>query len=224
MLTILNLFGKSPFAPLQTHMVKVAQCVHLLPALFEALSKEDWEKVEEIAAKISEAEHEADLTKNDIRNHLPKSLYLAVDRSSLLEILSLQDNIADRAEDVAVLSTLKHLSGFDLLQEEFVPFLKMNVSAFDQTHRIIKELHELIESSFGGIEAEKVRILVEKVSVLEHEIDIMQRNLLKKLFKVEDLMTFSTFLLWQKIFAAISDISNLSEKLSYRVRMTLELK
>jgi uncharacterized protein Yka (UPF0111/DUF47 family) len=37
MLTILNLFGRSPFAPLESHMEKVSECVGMLKILFEAL-------------------------------------------------------------------------------------------------------------------------------------------------------------------------------------------
>jgi hypothetical protein len=37
-------------------------------------------------------------------------------------------------------------------------------------------------------------------------------------------MTYATFYLWQRIFEAISGISNLSENLANRVRMTLEIK
>src|SRR2546428_11702228 len=99
MLTIAKLFGKSPFAPLQTHMEKVSCCVSELPVLFQAMMDQDMEAIQQISDTISRLEHDADLTKNDIRNHLPKSLFLPVDRGSLLEILSLQDALADQAEE-----------------------------------------------------------------------------------------------------------------------------
>ena len=100
MLTILSLFGRSPFAPFQSHMESVSRCVHCLPPLCEAIEKKDYARVEQISEEISRLEHEADLIKNDIRNHLPKSLFLPIDRSNLLEILSIQDSIADKVEDV----------------------------------------------------------------------------------------------------------------------------
>src|ERR1700738_4264174 len=98
--TIVNLFGRSPFAPIESHMEKVTDCVHLLPEFFAALEAQNFGRMEEMMEKISSLEHQADLLKNDIRNHLPKSLFLPVDRMNLLEILSLQDRIADRVEDV----------------------------------------------------------------------------------------------------------------------------
>lgn len=223
MRSFLNLFGRSPFNPLQAHMEKVANCVQLLPELFDALKNQDKTLVDKLALEISTKEHEADVTKNDIRNHLPKDLYLPIDRSSLLEILSLQDSIADKVEDIAVLLTLKKVPVFEPFWGDFQIFLKKNIEAFEAVHDIIKEMHELIESSFGGIEAEKVMSMVDRVHFLEHEADVLQRKVLKDLFEHEEHLTLSTFHVWQRILEAVSAISNLSENLGYRIRMTLEL-
>lgn len=222
--TILSLFGRSPFAPLQSHMEKVACCVYMLPELFNALSNKDYKRVNEIADKISKLEHEADLTKNDIRNHLPKTLFLAIDRGHLLEILALQDHIADTAEDIAVLVTLKPLEFYPEVKADFQQFLDKNIEAYNSTQQIIKEMHELLESSFGGIEAQKVESMIADVAYKEHEADLIQRKLLKGLIKIESDMPYSSFYLWLKIFEAIAAIANLSENLANRIRMTLELK
>lgn len=224
MLSILNLFGRSPFALLQTHMEKVSSCVHSLIDLFAALKKGDQALIEKIANEIAEQEHAADIVKNDIRNHLPKSLFLAMDRTSLLNILSIQDSIADKAEDIAVLAALKPLTLLDTLREDFDAFLNKNIETFNQANAVIHELHELLESSFGGIEAEKVRSMIDSIASKEHEVDLIQRKLLKKFFNAEEHFTLSTFHIWQRIFESIGSISNLSEKLAYRLRTTLEIK
>lgn len=224
MLTILNLFGRSPFAPLRSHMETVARCVHKLPALFDALEMQNHALVEKIASEISDLEHQADLIKNDIRNHLPKSLYLPIDRTQLLEILAIQDHLADKAEDIAVLSTLKTIELFPSFKEEFKLFLSQNIQTFDGAELIVKELHELIETSFGGREAEKVRAMVEEVAYREHEVDLIQRQLLKIVFSSDNQMTFTSFYQWQKIIECVACLSNLAENLADRVRMTLDLK
>jgi len=222
--TILNLFGRSPFAPLESHMGKVANCVQMIPELFEALSKKDYDEVERITAKISELEHHADLTKNDIRNHLPKGLFLPIDRSHLLEILAIQDRIADAAEDVAILTTLKPLEMLPIFKNDFHEFLNKNLESFQSAQLIIKEMHDLLESSFGGIEAQKVKSMVDDVAFKEHEADLIQRKLLKNLFKTEDQMSYGSFSLWMRICEELGSISDLSENLANRVRMTLDLK
>ncbi len=222
--TILGIFGRSPFASLQSHMEIVDKCVQMLPSLFEAMKKKDYTQLENIAEKIYELEHHADITKNHIRSHLPKSIFLPIERQHLLDILSLQDDIADKAQDIGVLANLKHLEFLPTFQDDFDQFLIKNIQSFDGARQIIHEMHELLESSFGGLEAEKVRNMVDRVGYEEHEVDLIQRKLLKNLYKSENQMTYSTFYLWQKIFGAVAAISNLSEKLANRVRLTLELK
>ncbi|NGX36070.1 MAG: hypothetical protein K1000chlam1_00907, partial [Candidatus Anoxychlamydiales bacterium] len=59
MFSIAKLFGRSPFAPLQSHMDKVASCVLLLEKLFIALKEKKYEKIKEIGKAISKQEHEA---------------------------------------------------------------------------------------------------------------------------------------------------------------------
>lgn len=224
MYTILKLFGHSPFIPLHAHMDKIAACVHKLPELFDALKAGNQEDIKTIAEEISKLEHQADRTKNDIRNHLPKSLYLPIDRNQFLEILTLQDSIADAAEDIAVLTTLKEINLPENLNDIFAKFLIKNIETFDDARAIINELQDLIESSFGGSEAEKVRKMVDNVAFKEHEVDLIQREFLKNIFNMEKEMSYTTFYLWLRISESLGNISNLSEKLAWRIRRTLELK
>jgi len=224
MLTILSLFARSPFAPLESHIEIVSQCVHNYPKLFDAISKRDLNLANQIAEEIYSLEHHADMIKNDIRNHLPKTLILPIARHQILEILHVQDRIADHAQDGAIMAMLKPLQFFPSFEEQFLKFLAMNIETFDTAKKIIKEIHELVESSFGGIEAERVRRMVDYVAHQEHEVDLIQRNLLKTLFQAESEMSYGTFYQWQRVIESVSSFSNLSENLAYRVRMTLELK
>jgi predicted phosphate transport protein (TIGR00153 family) len=219
-----NLFAKSPFAPLQSHMEKVTACVNKLEDLFKAYNDKDFEKMDEISQELSQLEHAADLTKNEIRNHLPKGLFLAVNRGDLLEILSLQDRLADRAEDIGVLMTLKKLEPLKGVRKDFKAFLDKNLEAVRYAHKIIQEIDELLETSFGGKEAEKVRSMVEEVAYMEHEADILQRNLLKKLYNTDEDIPYTSFTLWINVLQAIASLGNNSEKMANRVRMLLDIR
>ena len=224
MLTIARLFGKSPFAPLQTHMQKVASCIDKLSTIFDKLPTISLDQIEAFVNELAKLEHEADLTKNDIRNHLPKSLFLPIDRSQFLEILTLQDSIADKTEDVGLLLHLIQLEFFDHMLEDIKIFYKKNVEVFEFSRKIIQEIDELLESSFGGIEAEKVKTMVEITASKEHDADRMQRTLTKKLFASSSQLSTPAFYQWVKLIEEIGLISSLSEKLANRIRMILELK
>jgi len=60
--------------------------------------------------RIFEREAEADRIKNELRLHLPKSLFMPVDRRDLLEVLHLQDTIANTAQDIAGLLVERQMS------------------------------------------------------------------------------------------------------------------
>lgn len=224
MQTLARLFGRSPFAPLKAHMAKVAECVGQVEYLFKALEKKEYSQVKAIAKEISKLEHAADLTKNDIRNNLPSGIFLPIAKASLLEILALQDNIADRAEDMAVLLTFKELEILPLFSEELHVFLKKNLETFQTVHQIIQEMELLLESSFGGTEAEKVRRLVHEVAYKEHEADVLQTELMQKMFEAGETMSAPLFFLWMKVIQELAALSDESEKLANRVRMILEVK
>lgn len=217
-----KLFGKSPFAPLQEHMEKVAHCVRMVPELFDHLG--DQEHLEKITSKISKAEHEADLAKNDIRASLKGYLFLPVPKVRILEWLTLQDALADKAEDIAVLLTFRKLAIPEAMATLFEEFLKKNLKAFEAAFQIVSELTEILESTFGGAEAEKLRGMVDRVAYLEHEVDLVQRYLLKEIFNHEDAFTFATFHLWMRVIGEVGDLSNLSEKLANRILIAMEVK
>jgi predicted phosphate transport protein (TIGR00153 family) len=219
-----NLFARSPFSPLQKHMEKVAKCVEKIEVLFQAYTAKDFDGLNELAEEISNLEHEADLTKNEIRNNLPRGLFLAVNRGDLLEILSVQDSIADKAQDLAVLMTLKKLEPLQNLQSELKAFMDKNLETFSEAHSIVRQMDELLETSFGGKEAEKVREMVEKVALLEHQADVMQKKILKKIYNMDDSLSYSSFELLMNIIRSMAEIANLSEKLANRIRMLLDVK
>ncbi|MCC6579557.1 MAG: TIGR00153 family protein [Phycisphaeraceae bacterium] len=224
MRTIAKLFGRSPFGPLQNHMETVAGCVRKVPELFEAVEKGDGDRLAALAQEVSQLEHHADQVKNDIRNHLPRRLFLPVDRGDLLDMLGVQDSIADAMENIGVLLTLRKLDLFESFKPQFSAFLAKNLEAFDSVQLVMREMDELLETGFGGVEADKVKNMVEDVAFKEHEADVLQKELIRRIFACEDQMTYGQFHLWNQVFQEVAKLSNLSEKLAYRMRMTLELK
>ena len=224
MRTLAKLFAKSPFAPLQKHMQDVNECVKKVKEIFEALEENDSKSVSRISIEISKLEAIADTTKNELRNHLPGGLFMPVSKAALLEILSLQDDIADDCEDIGILLTLKDLTLKDIFKEDFKIFLNKNLETYELIKEIIDEFDNLLETSFTGREAEKVRSMVSNVALKEHETDLTQRKLLKNLFSNEDQFTYAEFHLWLLILREIRTLSNTSEKLAHRIRNLLDLE
>jgi hypothetical protein len=219
-----RIFGRSPFVPLQLHLDKVADCVEAVIALLDRIGSGDVENLDEAARSISLLEHKADLVKNDIRNNLPRGLFMAIDRGQLLEMLSLQDSIADQAEDIGILMSLRPAKMLEQIREPFKKYAEGNMDAFLKARDVMRELDAVIESGFGGTEASRVDQMVEAVAQAEHEADIMQRDLMKQVLEHENELSTGDFFVWMRLIHEVAGISNLSEKLANRVRMLLTLK
>ena len=224
MSTIGKLLGRSPFGLLQRHMDQVGKCVAKMEESLLAFEEGNWDKVEILADQVSELEHQADQIKDEIRSKLQRRFFMPIDRTQILEILSIQDNLADTAEDVSVLLTIKRLATPESVIECFQKFRESNIKAFRLAEAIINDLDELLETGFGGAEAEKVRSVVHDISYAEHQADVLQRDLLKKVFSDETCLSAADLNMWIQLIKNLAHLSNLSENLADRVQMTLDLK
>lgn len=224
MSTLGKLLGGSPIGLLQRHMQQVAKCVSKMAESLDAVEQQRWDQIEELADEVSRLEHEADQIKDDIRTKLLRRFFLGMNRGQILEILSIQDEMADTAENVAILFTIRQLSPLANLAEDFRKFRELNMSAFAQARRIIDELSELMETGFGGAEAEKIRSMVRDVAYAEHQVDVLQRQLLKKVFSDEENLSAADMNMWLQLIKELARLSNLSENLADRVQATLDVK
>lgn len=218
---ISKLFGKSPFEPLYQHMVKVKECVDLVRPLMDALLQGETKKVKEIAKKIFKAEHYADMVKKDIRSQLPKSIFLPVARGDLLRFLKEQDNIADSAEDLAVLLTLRKTTVPEEMKEDLKDFVDKVLETYEMAMIVSSEIKLLAETSFGGAEAHKVTELIEQIKVKEWEADKAQMNTAKKLFSIEEKLDPVSVVMWMKILKELGTLANHAENAGDQMRMML---
>jgi hypothetical protein len=218
---ISKLFGKSPFEPLYQHMLKVKECVDLVGPLIDALLAGDRKKLEETAEKIFKAEHDSDLVKKEIRNNLPKGIFLPVDRGDILSFLKEQDKIADSAEDLAVLVTLRKMKVPKELKKELKDLVDKVLLTGETAMAVSSEIKILAETSFGGSEAQKVMDIVEQLKIEEHEADKAQMKLAKKLFSIEKKLDPVSVVMWMQIFRELGMLANHAENVGDRLRMML---
>ncbi len=218
---ISKLFGTSPFEPLYQHMLKVKACVDLVKPFMDAVLAGDDKKAEEVAEKIYKAEHDADLVKKDIRSHLPKSIFLPVSRGDLLSFLKEQDHIADSAEDLAVLLTIRKPNLPEDIKEELKDFVDKVLATYETAMKVSSEIKVLAETSFGGVEAHKVVELIEKLKFREHEADKAQMAAARKLFAIENKLDPVSVVMWMHIFKELGTLANHAENTGDRMRIML---
>lgn len=218
---IAELFGRSPFGPLVEHTHKVHECVKEVRPLIEAFLGGRRDEVVEIRDRISKLEHEADLIKREIRAHLPRSLFLPVDRGDMLKYLKEQDAIADTAEDIAVLLTLRKTPVPAELHGRVLEFTDKVIDVSECLVRAASELQELQEASFGGKEADRVVELIEGVSQGEYEADKLQTEVSRRLYDLEDRVDPTSIYFIMKLFRLLGMIANHAENTGDNLRMML---
>ena len=216
-----SLFGKSPFAALQRHMRVVLECAHQIPPLFEALAAGDQEGVTAAKDRIFEREAEADKIKNEMRGALPKSLFMPVDRRDLLEVLQMQDSIADTAQDIAGMLVERRMTLPDFMQEPMLALARRCVDVCDESARIIEELDELLEMGFRGREATRVEDMVKKLNLIEDETDELGLQLSRKLFEHEDEIKPVSVMMWYQLIEWVGDLADYAEKVGDRLRLLI---
>ncbi len=218
---IASLLGSSPFKPLQAHMRIVDECVNEVPALFNALVAGDNTALVEQKEKIFAKEGEADILKHNLRAHLPKSLFMPVDRRDLLELLDMQDTIANVAQDIAGLMTERDMSVPEGMAEPLVAFVQRCIDTCNHAATIIEELDELIESGFRGRDATRVQEMVEALSKLEDETDDMGIALAQSLFAMEDDLKPVSVMFWYQLLQWIGDLADYGEKVGDRMLLLI---
>ena len=224
MINIISIFAKSPFKPIRDHMDKVVESVIPLNDFFEALFQEDFSKVEKIQQQVIKAEKEADLIKNEIRNHLPRNIFMPINRRDLLEMLDMQDSIADVAQDIVILLNIRRMNLTKELGHDVVNFVKKSQDVCYLARGLNQEFEDVIESGFGRLEIKKLLEMIENVSIAETEADNLEEALFQRLYEVEEKMNSVDVIFWYKIFELIGDIADFSKKTGNRLRLMIASK
>ncbi|MGK0440248.1 MAG: putative phosphate transport protein (TIGR00153 family) [Pseudohongiellaceae bacterium] len=216
-----DLFGKSPFQPIQDHMAKAHQCAEALVPFIEAAMANNWDEAIEKRSYIAQLEGEADQLKRDIRISLPKSLFLPVPRSDLLEVLTAQDKVANASKDISGLMLGRKMSIPPSLADSFSEFVKEAITTSAQALKAINELDELVETGFRGREITAVEALIEELDRLEHRNDEQEIAIRGALFKLEkDLPPVDVMFLY-KVIDSIGDLADRAQRVGSRLQIII---
>jgi len=216
-----RIFGNSPVSPLQKHIEKVVLCVEELIPYFDAVIKNDWGKAEKIQNNLAELENDADEIKNLLRMQLPSSLFMPMDRRDVLDVLQLQDKIANKAKDIAGLVLGRKMSLPEPICNTYIEFLNRCVDATRQTQNAINELDELVAAGFRGNEVTRVKEMIEELHVIEDETDKIQIKLRAELYKIEkDLPPVDVMFIY-KIIEWTGDLADNAQSTGNRLQLML---
>ena len=216
-----QLFGRSPVKPMQEHISKAHACTKELIPFFEAAMVGDYEKAAEVRKEITRLEAEADALKKDIRAHLPNSLFMPVPRSDLLELLSMQDRIANRAKDISGIMLGREMSIPTEIQDLMTKYLKAAISTSKRAKDALAELDELFETGFGSKEVDFVGSLLGKLDAQEHKTDEFEIKIRRSLRDIEQNYPPLDMMFLYKVIEQIGDLADISQRVGSRLQILI---
>jgi len=218
---VANIFGASPVQPLENHIDIAYRCTKALRPFFEDAIAGDWDQAESHYEEINRLEHEADSLKNQIRKSLPKSLFMPVPREDLLELLLVQDKIANRTRDVAGLIFGRRMTIPESIADDFLQFVELNIASAKVARKSVRELDELFTAGFRGAEARLVEQLVDELDQMETETDGRQAELRTSLYAMEaDLNPVDVMFLY-RVIELTGEIADMAERVGRRLELLL---
>lgn len=219
--SFLGVFAKSPIKPMIEHMDEVHRAANSLKDFFKAVYAKDWQSAETARQSIVEHEQKADELKRKIRLNLPGGLFMPVERTDLLELVSQQDRIANKAKDISGLMTGREMTIPEAIEKSFDAYLHRCLDATGKARETIGEFDELLETGFKGRERELVDDFIAELDAIEADTDQLQVELRKDLRKLEDQMSPLDAMFLYRILDWVGDLADLSERVGSRFELML---
>ncbi|WP_043528248.1 TIGR00153 family protein [Litchfieldella xinjiangensis] len=213
------MFGRSPFQPLLAHIVKVNDCADMLVPFYEATLAGDWEQAARHRETITQLEHDADSLKTELRLNLPNSLFLPVSRSDLLDLISVQDKIANKVRDITGIMLGRCMVTPEPLQQPFLEYMKTAVASVAQARKALEELKDLLESGFGRNVSDVMQNLIRELHQLEHQSDDQQVAIRRQLFELESELPPVDVIFLYKIIDWVGEVSDRAERVGSRLQI-----
>ncbi|WP_220718924.1 TIGR00153 family protein [Agarivorans litoreus] len=219
--TILGLFAKSPIKPLEEHINVVHECCEGLVPFFDAVLNKDWKTAAKRRRDISNLEKEADRMKREIRLNLPGGIFMPVERSDVLELLTHQDRIANNAKDISGRMLGRKMELPPKLAEMFMTYLARCLDATGKAKEVINELEDLLETGFKGREVELVKKMVHELDIIEDDTDAQQIKIRRKLQKLEKKLDPIDAMFLYFIIEAIGELADQAQRVGARLELMI---
>jgi len=215
-----DIFGKSPFEAMVEHARKVHECVAMVRPIADAILAADMARLNELQDRITTTEHEADLIKDSIRQHLPGRFFLPVDRDDLDNFLRQMDRMADETQDFGVIATFRKLQLPAALHGEFLALVDKVVQVSETLVRLAEHLAELQRDGFSGSDADEVLEKVKDVAHMEWETDQLSRTLARHYYSMDGLDPV-TIMILDKLCRSLGGIANHAENVGKNLRLMI---
>ena len=216
---ISDVISNSPLALLERHAGVCVDCVERLPLYFAEVQANRWGRASDVREEICRFEGLADELKQDVRSNLPRGLWMSVSRADLLELVRVQDKMANGVKEVSGISLGRQLAFPAAMTSEVADFIDVVVQVSRVVVKIIGATRELSRSAFGTRQTNVILDFVSQVEADERRSDEMQAILRARLREHETELSAVDAIFLYQLLSAIGDIADNAEKVAHRAQI-----
>ena len=179
--TFMYLFYKSPFESLKRHADKVSECAKMF---YKAIAChidrrcEDFDNLTDLVAKL---ESEADAIKRNIRGHMPRGIWMPVDKFAFFMYLREQDKVIDVVEEALYWLSYRPEGMEEEIGDDLLYMVETVIPAIEKLSPMVELATEYFKRKYEK-KREEIKSIIRDIRQHEHEADFVERELKHKIF------------------------------------------
>jgi predicted phosphate transport protein (TIGR00153 family) len=183
--------------------------------------EKNWTAAEKIKRTIGHKEGEADILKKKLRLSLPSTFMMPFSRRDLLDLLLIQDSIANITKDVSGLMINRKMTLPNEIFDDVIELTDVCIKTSAAALKAVNELDELLETAFGNRERKVVSSIIEDVNELESESDKIQHIIRAKLFPLEQDLPPVDVMFYYRAVEWLGELADAAQKVGSRLEVLL---
>ncbi len=214
-----DVFSSSPLAHIERHAEACLDCVRMLRTYFEATQSGDWTLAEKVQGDIVRLESVADDLKMEVRMNLPRGLWMSVSRADLLDLVRVQDTMANETKDIAGLSLGRQLAFPKKLDKSLFKYIDTVTQTAEKAVDVVIATRDLSKSAFGARQVKLIGSKCAAVEKTERSSDKLQSKLRAKLRTHEEKISPIDAMFLYQLLSQIGEVADHAEKVSHRAQI-----
>jgi len=181
-----SLFYESPLVKLKKHADKVKECAWMFKRAVNCYVEQDCEEFDKLTEDVAMLESQADELKRNLRNHLPRGIFMPMDKFVLLDCLREQDHVLDDVEEALYWLSFKPMGGIpEELVGDFLDLIDAVIPAIEKMPDMSEQAIVYFKSSTEETR-NKLKSIIREIYQAEKEADHLEHELKKKAFALLD--------------------------------------
>lgn len=178
------LANRSPMDGLIEHYDKISECIEVVSDSLECyVAGGVCREFEELTTTIDKIEDHADKIKRNIRNHLPRGLFMAVDKTLFLNYTKSQDNILDSAQDALHWLAMRKVSVGTEFQKDLIDLVEEVETATVHLGPALKATIALVNGS--ALDREGTKNSYRRVRQSRHSVRIIKNKITREVYNAD---------------------------------------